>query len=152
MGWATWELIYTDRWIDRQTDRQTRLNYSPSLKGLSIWQTVSQHVVSICCAGLSGGPQTVFPRKSSWQAAIMLLIWGMSQNILLMCLFCIPSSHTLVIVTSRIHWFFCCRKTLSLFERDFLINQVLHSQKSRFMGMAQNRRYLLQMSKWGDVQ
>jgi hypothetical protein len=52
----------------------------------------------------------------------------------------------------RIRQMFRCRKTSSLLKRAFLIDQVSHPHRSKFMGIAQKSKYLLQMSRWGESQ
>jgi hypothetical protein len=42
------------------------------------------------------------------------------------------------------------RKTSSLFERVFRIDHVSHPHRSRFIRIARNKRYLLQISRCGE--
>jgi hypothetical protein len=44
------------------------------------------------------------------------------------------------------------RKTLSLLERAFCIDQVLHPHNSSFMGIVQKQSYLPKVSRWGEFQ
>jgi hypothetical protein len=72
-----------------------------------------------------------------------LMPWPMTRT----CSLWIRSAFTCIINMQMIRQMLQCRKTSSLLERAFLIDRVLHPHKSRFMGIAQKRRYLLQMSR-----
>jgi len=70
----------------------------------------------------------------------------------LKCSFQIQSSCTFVVNIWRIHWILQWKNSLSLFKRAFYIDHFSHPCRNKFIGIARNRRYLLQISKCSKFQ